>query len=86
MNSKANDLLDLFPNQPEYYFFAGKAAHLLKNLKKANDLLQSGLDYVIENKALEIDFLTELAQISNELGNANQANTYLARINKLKNN
>ncbi|MDI9308782.1 MAG: hypothetical protein QM535_01105 [Limnohabitans sp.] len=79
-----NELIDLFPNQPEYYFFAGKGAHLLKNLKKSNDLLQTGLDYVVENIALEKDFLTELIQVSNELGNATQASSYQARLNKLK--
>lgn len=84
MFALGNDLIDLFPNQPEYYFFAGKGAHLQKNLKKSNDLLQTGLDYVVENIALEKDFLTELIQVSNELGNTTQSSSYQARLNKLK--
>lgn len=80
----ASELVDTFPNQPEYYFFAGKAAGQLKNFKKANELLESGLDYVVENKELEIDFLNQLAEVSTALGNSKKSNEYLAKANNLK--
>jgi tetratricopeptide (TPR) repeat protein len=84
LQAKASELIDTFPNQPEYYFFAGKASNLLKNYKKATDFLESGIDYVIDNVALEIDFLNQLAQASNGLGNTQNSDQYLAKANNLK--
>lgn len=84
MLKTASDLVDLYPSQPEYYYFAGKAAVKLKNFKKANDFLESGLDYVVDNIDLEIDFCIELAEISKQLGNSKKSDEYLARANALK--
>jgi tetratricopeptide (TPR) repeat protein len=81
----ASELVDTFPNQPEYYFFAGKASNQLKNFKKAKDFLETGLDYVVENPALEIDFLTQLSEVSSALGDAKKSSEYLAKANNLKN-
>ena len=84
--TKASELIDTFPNQPEYYFFAGKASNQLKNYKKANDFLESGIDYVIDNVDLEIDFLKQLAEASKGLGNTQKSDQYLAKANNLKTN
>jgi len=81
----ASELVDTFPNQPEYYYFAGKAAYKLKNFKKANDFLESGLDYVVENKDLEIDFLNLLSEVSKALGDNKKSDAFLAKANNLKN-
>lgn len=81
----ADDLIDTFPNQPEYYYFAGKAANRLKNFKKAKTLLESGLDNVVENKDLEIDLLNQLAEVYTALGDSKKSTEYLAKANNLKN-
>lgn len=80
----ASELIDTFPNQPEYYFFAGKGAHKLKKHKNANDFLESGLDYVVDNIDLEIDFLNQLAEVSKDLGNAKKNEEYLVKAKTLK--
>lgn len=85
MQKMATELVEIYPNQPEYYFFAARGYYELKNIKKANDFLEIGLDYVIENIALEIDFLQLLSQVSKDLGNTQKANDYLTRIANLKN-
>jgi tetratricopeptide (TPR) repeat protein len=82
--AKASDLLDTYPNQPQYYFFAGKASNKLKLYKKATDLLESGLEFVIDNVNLEIDFLNQLAEASKGIGNIKKADEYLAKANNLK--
>jgi tetratricopeptide (TPR) repeat protein len=82
--TKASELIDTFPNQPEYYFFAGKASNQLKNYKKATDFLESGMDYVIDNVDLEIDFLNQLAEASKGLGNTQKSEQYLAKAQNLK--
>jgi tetratricopeptide (TPR) repeat protein len=84
LETKASELIDTFPNQPEYYFFAGKVSNQLKKYKKANDFLESGLDYVIDNVDLEIDFLNQLAEASKGLGNNQKSDQYLARASNLK--
>lgn len=85
MKKIASDLVETYPNQPEYYFFAARSYYELKNIKKANDFLEVGLDYVIENIDLEMDFLTLLHQVATDLGNTQKANDYLTRITNLKN-
>jgi hypothetical protein len=84
LETKASELIDTFPNQPEYYFFAGKAANQLKKYKKANGFLESGLDYVVDNLDLETDFLIQLAEASKGLGNTKKYEEYLAKANNLK--
>lgn len=84
LERKASGLVDTFPNQPEYYFFVGKAANLLKKHKKANDFLASGLDYIVDNINLEIDFLNQLAEATKGLGNTEKSNYYLTKANNLK--
>ena len=84
LQAKASELIDTFPNQPEYYFFAGKASNQLKNYKKANDFLEAGIDYVIDNVDLEIDFLNQLAKASKEIGNTQKSEQYLAKAQNLK--
>lgn len=81
----ASELVDTYPNQPEYYFFAAKANYQQKNIKKANEFLETGLDYVVENVALEIDFLRLLSQIAKDLGNAKKAEEYSAKAAALQN-
>ena len=85
IQKKANELVELYPNQPEYYYFTGKSAFQLKNAKKANEFLEIGLDYVVENIGLEIDFLNLLHQVSTALGNTKKADEYLAKATNLKN-
>lgn len=84
MQKTASDLVDTYPNQPEYYFFAARANYELKNIKKANEYLEIGLDYVVENVDLEIDFLNLLSQVSKDLGNNQKSEEYLTKATNLK--
>ena len=84
LKSKASDLIDSFPNQPEYYLMAGKASFFLKEYPKSLEFLESGMDYVVENKNLEIEFLNQLNLVSKAMGNVKKAEEYLAKAIKLK--
>ncbi|QYS91816.1 hypothetical protein JJC04_03705 [Flavobacterium covae] len=79
------DYLDLFPNQPEFYYFAGKANFELKNYKKANEILEVGFDYIIENPTLEINFLDLISNVSTALGNTKKAEEYQKKALIIKN-
>jgi predicted Zn-dependent protease len=84
LQTKASDLIDTFPNQPEYYFFAGKASFELKNFKNANDFLESGLEFVVNNQNLEFDFLMLLSQSNKEAGNQPKSDLFLSKATSLK--
>lgn len=52
--------MELFPNQPTTYFFNGVANMQLRNHKKAAQSLKDGLEFVIDNKALMMDFYSNM--------------------------
>ena len=59
--------LELFPSQPSTYFFNGVANMQLRNYKKAARSLNDGLEFVIDNKALMMDFYSNLGDAYNYL-------------------
>ena len=48
--------LEVFPNQPNYYIYNGVANTQKHNYSKAVSALRTGVDYVVDNKALLIQF------------------------------
>lgn len=52
--------IELFPSQAIPYFFNGVANMQLRNHKKAAQSLKDGLEFVTDNKALMMDFYTNL--------------------------
>ena len=61
----SNRAMELFPSQPVTYLFNGVANTQLRNYKKAAQSLKDGLEFVIDNKALMIDFLSNLGDAYN---------------------
>ena len=57
---RADDYLELFPTQSDFYFYSGVGYNQLKEFKKAKSILENGLDFVIENKVLEANFYKQL--------------------------
>ncbi|RLD73096.1 MAG: hypothetical protein DRJ02_08855 [Bacteroidetes bacterium] len=64
----SEEAIDFFPNYPLPYFFAGISSFQLKDYVKAKAYLESGLDYVVNNKALREQFYSTLGDTYNELG------------------
>ena len=62
LNQKSSEALEFFPNQAIVYFYNGYSFFMLKQYAKASDKLATGLDYVIDNKKLELDFLLYLGE------------------------
>jgi tetratricopeptide (TPR) repeat protein len=80
---RAEDLTQIFPTQPQYYYYAGLAYNQLKNFKKAANLLESGLDFVVDDTALEINFNIQLGEAYNGLGNLKKKESYFTKANEL---
>jgi tetratricopeptide (TPR) repeat protein len=82
---KAEDLTQLYPTQPQFYYFAGLGNNQLKDYKKAADLLESGLDFVIDDVSLEINFNIQLGEAYNGLGDMKKKEKYFTKANELIN-
>jgi len=75
--------IDIYPLQPEFYYFSAVAYNNLKNHKKAAELLNTGLDFVIDNLILEAKFYTELSNSYNGLGDLTKKETFILKANML---
>jgi len=78
---KSQEFIDLFPMQPELYYYNGLSQNELKNHKKAKSVLEEGLDYLIDNKTLELNFYKQLYRAYQTLGNEKEAEKYQQKIN-----
>jgi tetratricopeptide (TPR) repeat protein len=82
--AKASDeQMQLFPTQPQLYYYNGLANNQLKNYKKAKDVLESGIDFVIDDKSLEINFNLQLGEAYNGLGDMKKKDVYFSKANSL---
>jgi predicted Zn-dependent protease len=58
---RSEQTMELFPAQPIFYLINGVANIKLKQPKKAIESLETGLDYIIDDAKMEIDFYTQLS-------------------------
>ena len=82
---KSDELTQLFPTQPQFYYYAGLAYNQLTSFKKATDILETGLDFVVDNTALEINFNIQLGEAYNGLGDMKKKEKYFTKANELIN-
>jgi tetratricopeptide (TPR) repeat protein len=79
----SEEQMQLFPSQPQLYYYNGLANNQLKNYKKAKDVLESGIDFVIDDKSLEINFNLQLGEAYNGLGDMKKKDVYFSKANSL---
>ena len=80
---KAENLQELYPSQPQFYYYAGLAYNQLLQYKKAKDALETGIDYVLDDKALEINFNIQLGEAWAGLGDQKKKETYFLKADAL---
>jgi tetratricopeptide (TPR) repeat protein len=83
VNQKANVMMELYPLQPEFYYYSGLANNQLKNFKKAKEVLETGIDYLVDNIDLEINFNIQLGEAYSGLGDVNKKESYFLKADKL---
>ena len=83
VTKKASDLIDFFPNQPQFYYFSGLAYNQLKQFKKAKEILEMGIDFVVDDLNLEINFNIQLGESYNGLGDTTKKEFYFSKANQL---
>lgn len=85
MAKKAESMIELYPMQPQFYYYAGLGYNQQKNFKKAKDLLEMGLDYLVNDTALEINFNIQLGEAYAGLGDMKKKESHFLKAEKLIN-
>ncbi len=77
----SKDAVDNYPLQPYFYLAYGKALSNTSNANKAVEVMEGGLDYILDDAKLTNAFYEELSKAYSKLGNTQKANEYLNKIN-----
>ena len=80
----AADALESFPSQPLLYLFQAVALNNLQEFEAAEKSSLEGMDYLIDNKQMELDFYSQLAISYNGMNNAVKAEEYRRKAENLK--
>ena len=86
LRQQSDNYMELFPLQPELLYYNGLAYYGLKNYKKAQSALEEGLDYLVDNKTLELKFYQLLADVYSGAGNQKEKQKYQQKADVLKKN
>jgi len=80
---KSDAMIELFPLQPQFYYYSGLAHNQMKNFKKAKDVLETGIDYVVDDLEMEINFNIQLGEAYNGLGDMKKKEIYFTKAESL---
>ena len=80
MEEEAASALELFPTQPYFYFMLGKAMISNNKMARAVDILESALDFLLDDTELNNQIYSELSNAYRALGNPTKANMYLSKV------
>ncbi|MDR7369759.1 tetratricopeptide (TPR) repeat protein [Flavobacterium aquidurense] len=83
MTKRAMNMIEVYPSQPQFYYYAGLGNNQLQQFKNAKTVLEMGLDYVVDDTALEANFNIQLGEASNGLGDAKKKEEYFLKANEL---
>jgi tetratricopeptide (TPR) repeat protein len=75
--------MQLFPSQPQFFYYSGLGYNQLQNYKKAKNDLELGLDNVVDDITLEINLTIQLGEAYNGLGDAKKKDFYFSKANEL---
>tara|TARA_R110002033_G_scaffold69520_1_gene120872 strand:+ start:210 stop:1142 length:933 start_codon:yes stop_codon:yes gene_type:complete len=78
--SVSKEAIENFPAQPYFYYAYGLSLNKIKKHKEAIAILESGLDYLLDDIDLANKMYKELVDANNALGNSSKANMYLSKL------
>ncbi|WP_203256685.1 tetratricopeptide repeat protein [Hyunsoonleella ulvae] len=82
--TKSDAAILKYPAQPLPYLINGIALNALQKSKEAIDVLESGLDWIVDDNNIEADFYTEMAKAHTQLNNTAKAKSFMDKANALK--
>lgn len=74
------EAMESFPAHPYFYYAHGVALNRTGQNKEAIAIMESGLDFLLDDQELANKIYGELADANKALGNSSRANMYLSRI------
>ena len=80
LEQEAAEALELFPTQPYFYYMMGKALSRNNKTAQAVEVLEAGLDFLLDDTDLNNQIYKELADAYRVLGNPTKANMYLSKV------
>ncbi|MNX60506.1 hypothetical protein D3C86_914120 [compost metagenome] len=83
MTKRAMNMIEVYPSQSQFYYYAGLGSNKLQQFKNAKTVLEMGLDYVVDDKTLEANFNIQLGEAYNGLGDAKKKEEYFLKANEL---
>jgi tetratricopeptide (TPR) repeat protein len=83
LEAASEEQMQMFPSQPQLYFYNGLANNQLKNYKKAIASLETGIDFIIDDPNLEINFNLQLGEAYNGMGDYKKKDIYFTKANAL---
>lgn len=83
LTKRAMMMIEVYPSQPQFYYFAGLGSNQLKQFKNAKTVLEMGLDFVVDDAKLEANFNFQLGEAYNGLGDARKKEEYFLKANEL---
>nr|WP_288932299.1 hypothetical protein [uncultured Allomuricauda sp.] len=79
--SESQEALDSYPLQPYFYYTYGIALISNGSPNKGIEVLESGLDYLLDDENLKNKIYKQLSEGYSKIGNTQKANEYLNKIN-----
>lgn len=83
LSQRAEGFIESYPLQPQFYYYAGMAYNQGQKFKKAKDILEMGLDYVVDNPEMEANFYIQLGESYHGLGDAAKKESYFQKADAL---
>ena len=81
---KSNEALQKYPSQPLFYLVNGVALNQLNEAQKALETLELGLDYIIDDTKMEINFCKQLSKAYTLLNNTAKAKAFSDKAKQLE--
>lgn len=80
LDARSLEALESFPAFPFFYYARGMVLNHKLMYREAAAVLEEGLDYLLDDPALEVNMYKALAAAYKGMGNISKANMYLSKI------
>lgn len=80
---KSAETIDLYPSQPVLYLLNGVALNNLDQAEQAINVLNDGIDYIIDDPKMLSDFYKQLSVAYTKIGNSLKAEEFTKKADKL---
>jgi len=80
----SNKAIEIYPAQPFLYLMNGVALNSIRKYRDAIEILNSGLEYLVEDNELEAQFMEELSLSYKGLGENKTATSYYKKAMELR--